>query len=218
MDIKGVIFDLDGVLCSTDRFHYAAWKELADSQGIPFDETINQRLRGVSRMQSLEIILEHTSREYREEEKQALAREKNQRYQQQLAHLTPAGLTKDARFTLEALRAEGLLLAVGSSSKNAPLILQRLGLENWFDAVADGNDIVRSKPNPEVFLLAAERLKLPAYQCLVVEDADAGIEAAINGNFQTAGLGPANKNPRAAYHLKNIKQLLNIIPDIKTNP
>ena len=175
MGIKGVIFDLDGVLCSTDECHYLAWKELADSLGIPFDETINRRLRGVSRMESLDIILQ------------------------------AAG-----RATLNELRRRWLRLDVGSSSKNTPLILQRLGLEDWFDAVADGNDITRSKPDPEVFLLAAERLRLPPGECMVVEDADAGIEAALAGGFIPAGIGPAKGNAKAAYHLEQFGQLIEL--------
>ena len=183
MGIKGVIFDLDGVLCSTDECHYLAWKELADSLGIPFDETINRRLRGVSRMESLDIILQAAGRAFSSREKQALAARKNERYRRLLMKLTPADLPGGVRATLDELRRRGLRLAVGSSSKNTPLILQRLGLEDWFDAVADGNDITRSKPDPEVFLLAAERLRLPPGECMVVEDADAGIEAALAGDI-----------------------------------
>lgn len=210
MGIKGVIFDLDGVLCSTDECHYLAWKELADSLGIPFDETINRRLRGVSRMESLDIILQAAGRAFSSREKQALAARKNERYRRLLMKLTPADLPGGVRATLDELRRRGLRLAVGSSSKNTPLILQRLGLEGWFDAVADGNDIARSKPDPEVFLLAAERLRLPPGECMVVEDADAGIEAALAGGFLPAGIGLAKDNAKAAYRLERFEQLVGL--------
>lgn len=210
MGIKGVIFDLDGVLCSTDECHYLAWKELADSLGIPFDETINRRLRGVSRMESLDIILQAAGRAFSSREKQALAARKNERYRRLLMKLTPADLPGGVRATLDELRRRGLRLAVGSSSKNTPLILQRLGLEGWFDAVADGNDITRSKPDPEVFLLAAERLRLPPGECMVVEDADAGIEAALAGGFHPAGIGPAKDNAKVAYRLERFEQLVGL--------
>lgn len=211
MDIKGIIFDLDGVLCSTDRCHYLAWKELADFLGIPFDETVNQRLRGVSRMESLEIILEAADRNFSDQEKIELTDRKNERYCSLLTKLKPADVGDDIRKTLSGLRKKGVLLAVGSSSKNTPLILNRIGLENWFDVVADGNDITHSKPDPEVFLLAAERLGLPPSECLVVEDADAGIEAAFRGGFISAGIGPAKNNKNAAYHLARFEQLKEIV-------
>ena len=211
MDIKGIIFDLDGVLCSTDSCHYLAWKELADFLDIPFDETVNQRLRGVSRMESLKIILEAADRNFSDQEKIELAERKNERYRNLLLKLTPADVGDDIRETLGELRKKGVLLAVGSSSKNTPLILNQVGLENWFDAVADGNDIKRSKPDPEVFLLAAEKLGLPPSECMVVEDADAGIEAAFKGGFIPVGIGPAQNNINAVYHLTRFEQLKEIV-------
>ena len=211
MDIKGIIFDLDGVLCSTDSCHYLAWKELADFLDIPFDETVNQRLRGVSRMESLKIILEAADRYFSDQEKIELAERKNERYRNLLLKLTPADVGDDIRETLGELRKKGVLLAVGSSSKNTPLILNQVGLENWFDAVADGNDITRSKPDPEVFLLAAEKLGLPPSECMVVEDADAGIEAAFKGGFIPVGIGPAQNNINAVYHLTRFEQLKEIV-------
>ena len=211
MDIKGIIFDLDGVLCSTDSCHYLAWKELADFLDIPFDETVNQRLRGVSRMESLKIILEAADRNFSDQEKIEVAERKNERYRNLLLKLTPADVGDDIRETLGELRKKGVLLAVGSSSKNTPLILNQVGLENWFDAVADGNDITRSKPDPEVFLLAAEKLGLPPSECMVVEDADAGIEAAFKGGFIPVGIGPAQNNINAVYHLTRFEQLKEIV-------
>ena len=196
---------------ATDSCHYLAWKELADFLDIPLDETVNQRLRGVSRMESLKIILEAADRNFSDQEKIELAERKNERYRNLLLKLTPADVGDDIRETLGELRKKGVLLAVGSSSKNTPLILNQVGLENWFDAVADGNDITRSKPDPEVFLLAAEKLGLPPSECMVVEDADAGIEAAFKGGFIPVGIGPAQNNINAVYHLTRFEQLKEIV-------
>jgi beta-phosphoglucomutase len=176
--IRGVIFDLDGVLVSTDELHYQAWKQIADDEGIPFDRQVNERLRGVSRMESLAIILERSGRPLTVEERQDFADRKNALYRQSLETLTEDDVLPGARALLGDLRRRGLKLAIASSSRNAPLILERIGLAADFDAMADGNDITRSKPDPQVFLLAAERLNLPPEQCLVVEDALAGIDAA----------------------------------------
>lgn len=207
MEISGVIFDLDGVLCSTDRFHFAAWKSVAEEWQIPFTEADNRRLRGVSRMESLEILLEKSDRAFSPAQKQALADTKNRRYQALLEGLSPADLSEDARQALHALRDMGLKLAVGSSSRNTRFILERLGLGAFFDAVADGTQITRSKPDPEVFLLAARRLALPPARCLVVEDAAAGIAAAAAGGFPAAGFGCAREDPRAVFHLTALSQL-----------
>ncbi len=211
MHYQGIIFDLDGVICSTDEYHYQAWKAFADRLGIPFDRERNNLLRGVSRMKSLEIILEKTDRSYTDEEKIALAEEKNERYRQLLRNMSPADLSADVRRTLNALRADGLLLAIGSSSKNTPFILSRIGLSGFFDAVADGNCITRSKPDPEVFLTAAAMLHLSPADCLVVEDAHAGVQAAVSGGFDCAAMGDAKDDPLAAFHLQSFPKLLNIV-------
>ena len=211
MRYQGIIFDLDGVICSTDEYHYQAWKSLADRLGIPFDRERNNLLRGVSRMKSLEIILEKADRPYTDEEKTALAEEKNEQYRRLLGSMTPADLSEDVRRTLNTLREEGLLLAIGSSSKNTPFILSRIGLSGFFDAVADGNCITRSKPDPEVFLTAASMLHLSPADCLVVEDAHAGVKAAASGGFACAAIGDAKEDPLATYHLQAFPELLNAI-------
>ncbi len=210
MKYQGIIFDLDGVLCSTDEYHYRAWKALADRLNIPFDRERNNLLRGVSRMQSLDIILEKAGRAYSEQEKAAFAEEKNALYRQLLGGMSPDDLTEDVRRTLRELRKTAVRLAIGSSSKNTPFILERLGLSGFFDAVADGNCITHSKPHPEVFLKAAELLGLPPRDCLVVEDAHAGVEAASAGGFDCAAMGDAKDDPRAAYHLKRLSDLLKV--------
>lgn len=212
MEISAILFDLDGVLCSTDRFHYRAWKELADRLGLPFNEEGNRQLRGVSRMESLEILLRGSGRRFTFQEKAALAEEKNRRYRQLLMGLTPADVSPQVRQTLRELRARGYRQAVASSSKNTPLILQRVGLDAWFDAVIDGNQIARSKPDPEVFLRAAQALGFPPAYCLAVEDADAGVEAALRGGFPCAGIGPAARNPNVTQPLSSLSQLLQILP------
>ena len=185
---KGIIFDLDGVICFTDRFHYQAWKVLADRLGIPFDEHKNNRLRGVSRMASLEIVLEDAGRCYSDQEKESFAEEKNNRYREFLQTMTPEDLSDEVRETLSELRRRGYLLAIGSSSKNTKFILSRIGLGEFFDAVADGTDITRSKPDPEVFLIAAHKLGLAPADCAVVEDAKAGIQAAKAGGMTALAL------------------------------
>ena len=208
MKYRGVIFDLDGVICSTDEYHYLAWKALADRLNIPFDRERNNLLRGVSRAASLNIILEKSDQTYTDEEKAALAEEKNTLYRELLGNMSTADLSDDVKITLEALRKTDLKLAIGSSSKNTPFILERIGLGSFFDAVADGNCITRSKPDPEVFLKAAEMLGLAPADCLVAEDARAGVEAAVAGGFDCAAIGDAWDDERARWHLNRFSDIL----------
>ena len=210
MRYKGIIFDLDGVICSTDEYHYLAWKALADRLGIPFDRERNNLLRGVSRMASLEIILEKSCTTYSDVEKAAFAEEKNATYRKLLGRMSPKDLSDDVQDTLKVLRASDIKLAIGSSSKNTPFILERIGLESFFDAVADGNCITHSKPYPEVFLKAAGMISLSPQECLVVEDAHAGVEAAIAGGFDCAAIGDARDDGRAKWHLEKFSDLLHI--------
>lgn len=211
MGYKGVIFDLDGVLCHTDNYHYKAWKVIADALNIPFDEAINNRLRGVSRLQSLNIILErYEGKPLTPTEKEHLTTEKNELYRCMLTKMTPEDLEDEVKAVLDSLQAQGVRLAIASSSRNAPFILERLGIEAYFDAVSDGNTLSRSKPNPEVFLKAAKLLCMAPEDCLVVEDADAGIEAAVCGGFDCAGIGQAAKNSKATYSLRNLNDLLHL--------
>lgn len=211
MKYQAVIFDLDGVICFTDKYHYKAWKRMADDLGIYFDEEINNRLRGVSRMESLEIILERSDKAFSEDEKLALAEKKNKIYVELLGEMSKEDLSAEVKETLDRLRAEKIQLAIGSSSKNAKFILKRLGLDHYFDAVSDGTNISRSKPDPEVFLKAAEFLHKKPEQCLVVEDARAGIMAAKAGGFDSAGLGEAAVCGEATYGLDSFSGLLEIV-------
>ena len=202
MSIEAVIFDLDGVIVSTDEFHYRAWKELAVSIDIPFDRAINERLRGVSRMESLDIILEKARHTYCKEEKEALADAKNERYRVMLNELTPQNILPGILALLDDLSKRGIKIAIGSSSKNARFILSRIGLETRFDAVADGNLIRNSKPDPEVFLLAVEMMGIPAVRCAVIEDATAGIDAAIAAGCKAVAVGAAANSASAHYSVK----------------
>ena len=212
MQYNGIVFDLDGVICFTDEYHYRAWKKMADEMKIPFDRTINNRLRGVSRMQSLEIILEqYKGPALSLDEKQALAEKKNKIYRESLRQMSPADLAEDTRNTLLALREKGLKLAIGSSSKNTPFILQQIGLDHFFDAVSDGNNITHSKPDPEVFLKAAEMLHLSPEQCLVVEDAVSGAQAGHAGGFKVACLGDASQAGAGDFNMEHFSELLKII-------
>ncbi len=205
-----IIFDLDGVICFTDNYHYQAWKKLADRLGIYFDEEINNRLRGVSRMESLEIILERSEKQYTPEEKVGFAEEKNETYRELLTQMTTKDLPDSVKTTLEALRSRGLKLAIGSSSKNTRTILGQIGLKGFFDAISDGTNIVHSKPDPEVFIKAAEFIGEKPEHCLVIEDAEAGIEAAYRGGFHSAGLGEARKHDHVTYKLDEFEDLLEI--------
>lgn len=210
-DIKGIIFDLDGVICFTDRYHYKAWKKIADEEGIEFDEVINERLRGVSRAGSLEIILEKAAQSYTQGEKNVLMEKKNDAYKELLKNMSPGDVAAEVRDTLQALREKGLKLAIGSSSKNTGFILERIGLNGFFDAVSDGTNITRSKPDPEVFLKAADMIGLKPEECLVVEDAEAGIDAAVCGGFHNAGIGSAKKYIKTENPLSDFQDLLKLV-------
>ena len=211
MKYQGIIFDLDGVICFTDEYHYLAWKAMADSIGVYFDRVINNRLRGVGRMESLDIILERYPGQLSQQEKVDLATRKNELYKTYLEKMRPADLSGEVRDTLDALRARGLLLAIGSSSSNAPFILRQIGLEGFFDAVSDGNNISHAKPDPEVFVKAAQMLHLPPQTCLVVEDAVSGAQAGHAGGFAVACLGDASAAGAGDYNLATFSQLLRIV-------
>ena len=208
--MKAFIFDLDGVLVFTDKYHYQAWKKMADGLGVYFDETINNRLRGVSRMESLEIILEKYDGHMTEDEKLKLATQKNEDYRKLLEKMTPDDVSNEVRETLHELKQRGYKLAIGSSSKNARFILQRVDLIDMFDAISDGNNITNSKPDPEVFLKAAEYLGEKPEDCIVVEDAYAGVDAAKAGGMTAAAIGDAVTYEKADYILQSFKDLLTI--------
>lgn len=208
--IKGLIFDLDGVIVFTDKLHYLAWKEMADEIGIHFDEKINNRLRGVSRMDSLSIILEnYNGDELTLERKQELAESKNNNYKKLLNQMTPGDVSLEVKETLKELRRRGYKLAIGSSSQNAKIILARVGLMNAFDEISDGNNIEKSKPDPEVFLKAAHFLQLKPEECAVIEDAYAGIDAAKAGGMTAVAIGDAISYSKSDVRVQSFGELLN---------
>ena len=203
--MQGVIFDLDGVLVSTDELHYQAWKKLADELGITeFNREDNVRQRGVSRMASLEVVLEKGDKEYSEEEKVEMAERKNDYYKEMLESLDDSAVLPGAFDTLKMLRERGILTAVGSASKNAPLILEKTGLLPLIDKISCGLDVTKSKPDPEVFLVAASKLELAPEKCLVVEDSKAGIDAAKAGNMKSLGVGPFHDELGADFHSRTL--------------
>jgi len=186
-----LVFDLDGVLTDTAHTHYRAWKRLADEIGVPFDLQVNERLKGVDRMASLEIILERASRSYSADEKRALADTKNGYYVQEIASVGPQDLFDGVRDVLDAARAAGLKLGLASASRNASALLQKLGIADCFDYIADAGRIVRAKPDPAIFLDVAAALGVPAHRCIGVEDAAAGIEAIHAAGMAAIGIGDA---------------------------
>ena len=209
--MRAFIFDLDGVLVFTDKYHYLAWKQVADELGIYFDEIINNRLRGVSRMESLEIILErYEGSPLSRRDKEKVAEKKNEIYRKSLAEMTPNDVTEETRNTLIELKNRGYKLAIGSSSKNAKFILERVGLTQYFDAISDGTNITKSKPDPEVYLKAAEFLGEEASECVVVEDAYSGIDAAKSAGMEAIGIGDAYSYDRADYRISSFSELLEI--------
>ena len=211
--VSALLFDLDGVLLSTDRYHYLAWKSLADDLEIPFNEQDNEQFRGVSRMDCLEILLRKLpDRSFSEAEKTELANRKNDRYRKLLENLSPATVADEVRSTLAELRRRGYRMAVGSSSKNTRFILERTDLLAAFDGVADGNDVKKSKPDPEVFLKAASLLGADPAHCAVIEDAEAGLQAATRGGMLPVAIGSATQSPLAAIKLGSFSDLLNYFP------
>lgn len=191
MSIKGFIFDLDGVLTDTAEYHYRGWKRLADEEGIPFTRADNEALRGIPRRESLMLILK--GRSYPEEKIVEMMERKNHYYLELIREISPKDLLPGARELLEQIHRAGSKSALGSASRNAREVVQRLGIANLLDAISDGNSVEQQKPAPDLFLHAASQLDLKPNECVVVEDAAAGIAAARAGGFHTLGLGPRER-------------------------
>lgn len=187
--IKAFIFDLDGVIVDTAKYHFLAWKYIAEKLGFEFTENDNERLKGVSRMRSLDILLEVGNLTLEQSKKGKLAEEKNNLYLEHIYKLKKDEILPGVLEFLIQAKKLGIKVALGSASKNAPLILDQLGLTSMFDALIDGNSVSKAKPDPEVFLKGAETLKVTPESCVVFEDAEAGIEAAIAGNMLCVGVG-----------------------------
>jgi beta-phosphoglucomutase len=203
MKIKAFIFDLDGVLTDTAEYHYRGWKRLADEEGIPFSREDNEALRGIPRRDSLLIVLK--GRPYPEAKLQEMMERKNNYYLEFIREINPRDLLPGARELLEEIHAAGLKSALGSASKNAGEVLDRLGIRSLLDAVSDGYSVERQKPAPDLFLHAAQQLGLPPADCVVVEDAAAGVEAALAGGFRTIGIGPQERVGQAELVLPSLE-------------
>lgn len=207
--MKGAIFDLDGVIVDTAKYHYLAWKEIAKELGFDFKESDNERLKGVSRMASLEILLE-VGKIYglTYDEKIRIAEKKNNRYVEMLSQLNESELLSGAKDYLLKLRSENVKIALGSASKNAPLILEKLNIAYLFDAIVDGNSVSAAKPDPEVFLKGAEMLGLNPNDCYVFEDSQAGIDAAKSGGFNSVAIDKSGVLKGANKKVKCLGELL----------
>lgn len=210
---KAIIFDLDGVICYTDKFHYKAWKQICDEKGFVFDEKMNEKLKGVSRLDCYNIILKENNKKEYDEEKEKTIERKNNYYIEYLKEMNSTFLNKNIKTTLEELKKRNYLIAIGSSSKNTPLILERIGLNNFFDTVSDGNNIEFSKPNPQVFLKAAAALDIDPRNCFVVEDAYSGVVAGLNAEMKVFAYNQKNTNfkNKNVIKIENIKDLLDYL-------
>jgi beta-phosphoglucomutase len=189
--IRAFIFDLDGVITDTAEYHYRGWKRLAEEEGLSFTRDDNEYLRGIPRRESLMLIIK--DRIYPEEKIQEMMERKNGYYLEFIKEISPRDLLPGARELLEEIRTAGLKNALGSASKNAGEVIERLGIRSLFDAISDGHSVERQKPAPDLFLHAARQLDLSPAECVVVEDAAAGIEAARAGSFRSIGLGPRER-------------------------
>jgi len=195
--IKACIFDLDGVIIDTAKYHFLAWKRLAEELGIPFTPEHNERLKGVSRMRSLDILLELGGRKMDDQEKEALAARKNKWFVEYINQVKPEDTYPGVRELVRKMRQKGLKTGLASSSKNAGTVIRRIEMEKEFDTMVDGTMIKHTKPDPEIFLLAASRLKTPPSECVVFEDAEAGVEAAVNAGMRAVGIGSASQLGKA---------------------
>jgi beta-phosphoglucomutase len=219
MHIAACIFDLDGVIVDTARYHFLAWKRLTDQLGIHFTEEDNERLKGVSRMSSLEIILGIGNRKVNERQKQEYATLKNSWYIDYISKMTPDDVLPGCLTFIEELRNANVRVAIGSASKNTPMILERVGIQDLFDAVADGNIVREAKPNPEVFIKAAEMVGIKPGKCVVFEDAVAGVQAALNAGMMCIGVGSPKILRKAHFVVSglnemNLAKLISIEKDI----
>lgn len=207
MHLKACLFDLDGVIVDTAKFHFIAWKEMAADLGFEFTEKENELLKGVSRMRSLDILLEAGKISKSESEKIQLADRKNKRYLEYVLKMTEEDILPGVEKFLDDLKINGILIGLGSASKNAPLILERIHLRGKFDAVVDGNSVAKAKPDPEVFLKCAALLNVSPSECVVFEDAQAGIDAALNGGMNVIGIGSAENLSFADYIIPGFNKL-----------
>ncbi len=204
-EYKAFIFDLDGVITDTAEFHFLAWKRLAEEEGIPFDRQVNEKLRGVSRRKSLEIIL--NGREFSEEKIEDMMARKNDYYQDYIDTITPENMLPGAKEILDELKSKGYKLAVGSASKNAKPVIENLKITDMFETISDGFSVENTKPAPDLFLHTAEKMGVEPVSCAVFEDAEAGIEAALAADMTAIGIGPADRVGKAHYRYDQVKDI-----------
>ncbi|MCG8529799.1 MAG: beta-phosphoglucomutase [Desulfovibrionales bacterium] len=203
---RGVIFDLDGVITDSAEYHYQAWKRLADRLGIPFDKKFNEKLKGVSRMDSLELILSQTDQCYSQQDKVRLAAEKNEDYKELIEQITPDDLLPAVKDVLEYLKKNRYMIGMASASKNAFKVVEKLQIEDYFDHIVDSAMIVNGKPDPEIFLTAAEKIGLKPEQCVGVEDAKSGVEAIKRAGMFAVGVGDENILGRADVVITDLSE------------
>ncbi|ACL68804.1 beta-phosphoglucomutase [Halothermothrix orenii] len=204
-EIKGFIFDLDGVITDTAELHYRSWKKLADEEGIPFTREDNEQLRGVSRRKSLELLL--NGREVPEEKKLEMMDRKNNYYKEFIKQITEEDLLPGAKELLDELKSRGYKLAVASASKNAKPVIKNLGVEHVFDQISDGYSVEKTKPAPDLFLYTAKQLGLKPEECVVIEDAEAGIEAALAAGMTAVGIGPEERVGKAHFRYDKVADI-----------
>ena len=207
MMVKGCIFDLDGVIVDTAKYHYIAWKALADDLGFDFTEKDNERLKGVSRMRSLDILLEIGNKKFDKKTKLKFAVNKNKKYLEYIFKMTPEEILPGVLDFLNDIKKQNIKISLGSASKNAMTILNQLNISNYFDAIIDGTKVSKAKPDPEVFLKGAEAIGLKPKECIVFEDAEAGVEAAIAGEFRCVGIGSVQNLGKANYVMSGFKDV-----------
>jgi kojibiose phosphorylase len=206
-DPVGVLFDLDGVITDTSELHYRSWQRIAADLGLAFDRAANEHLRGLGRQESLAVLLGSRMSEFDDAQQAEILTRKNQDYLDLVARLGPADVFDGIAGLMRGLRSSGARLAVASSSRNARRVIDRLGVANLLDTVVDGNDAPLSKPDPQVFLFAAERLGVPAGRCVVIEDAASGVDAALAARMQVVGVGPAERVGRATVRVARPEDL-----------
>jgi beta-phosphoglucomutase len=221
MAIRAFILDLDGVLTDTAEYHFQAWKRIAEEESVPFTREDNEQLRGVSRRRSLEILLGDHGARYTESQMQEMMDRKNGYYQERLEQITEDDFLPGARALLDELRGRGLKVAIGSASKNTKTVLRQLGILDRFDVIADGYSVERGKPAPDLFLHAAEQMGVPPAKCVVIEDAESGVRAALTGGMVAVGIGPEERVGQA--HLRydttadvNVDEILGSIEEPST--
>jgi beta-phosphoglucomutase len=207
MSLKACIFDLDGVIVDTAKYHYYAWKRLAETLGFYFSEEENEKLKGVSRMESLKILLSVGKISKTQKEMEELAELKNKWYVEYISTITPKDILPGSLEVLDFLKNRNIKLAIGSASKNARTILKGLEIENIFNTIIDGNRVTKAKPDPEIFMTAAEDLKVNYNECIVFEDAFSGIEAAKNAGMKAVGIGEKTILIKADIVIKSLEDL-----------